>query len=393
MQTPVAQTMKSRTGFRILVGAAVMVCAALAAVFFLPTTEQRVPVPVIAVDATESMTQHHLWTHNARAGSGRADAPVNDAATSGIDDTVPAELRQQFADIARVYTENARYPSYATPLHQNDWAQLNPRAFVPRATALKNMPGVTVSVQLDHYIVDRDTDLPVRVVVAPEQGATDIPMVSAVQVQLQKAGSSPVVALLLGDEMSDGDMQVFSGVLPAAALRAVPAGETVLVARVSFAQAESAVVTAMVKTYESDARLLRVGSTRIDGADLVIPAVFDVKAPGLYRVAANLFAADGKTPVSHLNAEFQLAAGSSTQPLKVHAVTLRAKGDAGPYVLRDIDITRAPDAPGDATGYGSSAADRYDVRGFPLAAYSEEAWVDPENEQRQKFLEKLANAK
>lgn len=233
----------------------------------------------------------------------------------------------------------------------------------------------------------------VRVMVAPEQGATDIPMVSAVQVQLQKSGSSQVVALLPDDEVHDGDMQVFSGVLPAAALRAVPAGEAVLVARVSFAQAESAVVTAMVKTYESAAQLLRLGDARIEGADLVIPAKLDVKTPGFYRISANLFNADGTVPVSHLNAEFALAAGSSMQPLKVHAVTLRAKGDAGPYVLRDIDITRAPDAPGDATGYGSSAADRYDVRGFPLAAYSEEAWVDPANEQRQKFLEKLANAK
>lgn len=75
----------------------------------------------------------------------------------------------------------------------------------------------------------------------------------------------------------------------------------------------------------------------------------------------------------------------------MHAVTLRAAGEAGPYVLRDVDITRLPDQPGDATGYGSAVAASFPVRGFPLDAYSNEPWDDPEARQRLQFLQRLSS--
>lgn len=79
--------------------------------------------------------------------------------------------------------------------------------------------------------------------------------------------------------------------------------------------------------------------------------------------------------------------------LKVHTVTLRAKHAAGPYVLRDFDITRLPDTPGELTSYGSAAVESFAVRGFPLDSYSNEPYVDPEAQQRADFLKKLAAGK
>lgn len=307
----------------------------------------------------------------------------DDGTGSADDDAVPPEMRQQVADIARAYAENARYPSYATPLSGNDWAQLNPRAFVPRSAPLKAPPGVSAAIVLDRYIVDRDRELPLRVVLSTS-GSTGIPDVNAVRVLLRRQGQSSAPVTLANVATS-----AFSGVLPVSALRAVSAGEIVVVAEIDFTGGERAVVMAMAKSYDNAARLLGLGDARIEGANLVIPARFDVATAGFYRVQANLFTANGNVPVSHLNAEFPLAAGPVTAEMKVHAVTLRAAGEAGPYVLRDIDITRLPDQPGQPTGYGSAAADMFAVRGFPLASYTNEPWEDPEARQRTEFLRKL----
>ncbi|MCC2638475.1 MAG: hypothetical protein K0Q68_2194 [Moraxellaceae bacterium] len=327
-----------------------------------------------------------------RAAGAHALPPAGGGAAGGDpgkdragDDAVPAEMRQQLGDIADAYARNARYPSYATPLSANDWAQLNPGAFVPRSAPLKALPGVSATLVLERYLIDRRSDLPVRVVLSSTSGTTATAAVSAVRVLLRQQGQSSAAVTLAA-----AGTAAFAGVLPASALRAVAAGDIVVIAEIDTAGGERAIVTAMARSYDSAARLLGLGDARIEGADLVIPARFDVATAGLYRVQANLFTADGKVPVSHLNAEFPLAAGPAAAMMKVHAVTLRAAGEAGPYVLRDIDITRLPDQPGQPTGHGSAAAATFAVRGFPLDAYSNEPWEDPEARQRLEFLQKMA---
>jgi hypothetical protein len=76
--------------------------------------------------------------------------------------------------------------------------------------------------------------------------------------------------------------------------------------------------------------------------------------------------------------------------LKVHAATLRAKQAAGPYVLKDFDIARMSDVPGELTTYGSSKFESFAVRGFALSSYSNEPYYDPAVQQKLEFLQKLA---
>lgn len=350
-------------------------------------------VPVSGlVDTDESASQPVAVVAGSSPGSGAGSDAAGAAAGGGAEalDGMSPEMRQQLADVARVYAENARFPGYSTPLNANDWAQLNPRAFVAREAALENVPGVKVSVVLDQLIVDRGRDLPVRVLVMQEAGATGVVSASSVQVSLQRQGQGgAAVSLAPVSAAGSGGVQTFAGVLPVSALRAVPEGDAAVVAQLAFSSGQSSVATAAVRLYDAVARMTGVGNARVEGPNLVIPARFQVQGPGHYRIEANLFSAQGGEPVSHLNAEFRLSEGDSEGLLKVHAVTLREKVAAGPYVLRDIDIRRVPDQPGDATRFGTSARDRYDVRGYPLDAYSHEPWEDPEALERIEFLKKL----
>ena len=318
-------------------------------------------------------------------------APSTGAALPGDEvrreDGMPAAMHAQMADIATAYAENARYPDYAKPLNANDWNLLHPQALVPRQAALANAPGLSATVILDRYILDHNLDQPVQVQLTTEPGTGGSVSVNRVTVWLQQSGKRSAVLTLAGTGQS------FQGVLPASSLRSVPPGETAVVAQLELSNGERSNVNAMVRLYEPEARLVRLGDTRVDGADLVIPASFEVSRPGHFRVAANLFNAAGNEPVSHLTAELALSPDNRSGLLKVHAVTLRAKQAAGPYVLKDFDITRMPDAPGDLTGFGSAAVESFAVRGFPLDSYSHEPYQDPEAEEKLAFLKKLAAGK
>jgi len=93
-----------------------------------------------------------------------------------------------------------------------------------------------------------------------------------------------------------------------------------------------------------------------------------------------------------LNSQFKLTESDNETVLKVHAVTLRSQGFAGPYLLSDINLTQTPVKPGDQTGYGSSAMPNYEVRGFDLSHYSDEAYINEDNIKRLEFLNKMATS-
>jgi hypothetical protein len=373
--------------FRAALFAVAGITGVLLAVLLLPRAGLFETAPEIVAQDAGSAAGALITADVDIAGTGKASTGTQEA----LDD-MPPQMRRQLADVAQAYAESARFPNYATPLQETDWAQLNPRAFVPRAAALQNVVGVTATVVLAQYVVDRGSELPVQVQVFAGPDAEGV-AATAVRVSLQRRGQGSVwqpLAVAPGGRPAE---QHFAGVLPATALAAVPEGEAAVVAEVDFSNGERALVTAAVKLFDSVARLLAVGDARIEGADLLIPARFDVRKAGTYRVAANLFAARGDVPVSHLNAELRLESGPDDGVLKVHAVTLREKGEAGPYLLRDIDVTRIPDQPGEPTRYGTAAAESFAVRGYPLDAYSNEPWEDPAARQRLEFLQKLSGEK
>jgi len=300
-------------------------------------------------------------------------------------------MKQQMDDIAEAYKENIRYPKYSKPLHKNDWNLLHPRAFIPVESPLDIKPGLSAGIVLDQYIVRRDQDLSVKVNIRSqkEENYTGDYAATGVTLSLSaNAKTRPLISLNENEWNERGS--TYSGTIPASMLSDLEPGEVSLNAEISFAGGERANVAAVVKLYENQATLMRLGEAYVDGANLVIPAYFDVEKPGNYRVRANLFDESGEEPVSHLNSTFSLSSQNNSGLIKVHASTLRSKGDPGPYLLTDFNITKSPARPGDKTGYGSSELSSAHVQGFSLNNYSNEAYEDPQNRQRLEFLQRMA---
>jgi hypothetical protein len=299
---------------------------------------------------------------------------------------IPEGIRYQMADIAEAYRKNMRFPKYSKPLHENDWNLLNPRAFISRDAPLKNKEGLSARMILDRYIVDQNKDLPVTVVIS---GQSDGFFATVVDLSLS---DKEVTRTLTGLDETDGNetTSVYTGTVPADKLSGAGPGEVRLFAEISFANGERARAAAVVKLYENTATLTSLGKPYIDGADLVIPVCMNVEKPGRYRFRANLFDESGARPISHLNSVFPLTRENNRGLLRVHAATLRSQGDPGPYVLKDFDITIPSPKPGVRTAYASSAKESFTVQGFDLSFYSEEEYVDPKNQQRLEFLQKMA---
>ena len=299
-------------------------------------------------------------------------------------------MQEQLAEIASTYQRNSRFPTYSQPLTDNDWSALNPRAFIPEERPLSNAPSLRVSIELPHYIVDSNRDLPVQVIVVSDASSSGAPPLKATAVQVlvrSRNASSPPVLLVRTREQ--GNVDTFAATIPATALAPFANSEAEVAALLALSDGKNSSASTMIRLFQSTASLDAIGAAYNDGTHLVIPAFFQVMDAGMYRVQANLFTQTG-APVAHLNSTFSLSTGNVTGLLKVHATTLREQGLPGPYVLTDINLMRMPAAPGEQTRYGSSQAESYPVNGFPLDSYSDEPYQDPAAQQRLDFLEKLS---
>jgi hypothetical protein len=348
------------------------------------TTEQQV-ISSPSLRSDSDIIQTEL---NDPAATSEADIPDNRAET--IED-FSNPMQNQLADVAQAYRHNARFPPYSQPLTENDWAALNPRAFSPSERPLANAPSLKVSIELPQYVLDRNHDLPVKIVVASEgDGASGSSVRATGGHVLVRHSSGNSSAVPLGSAVQQGHVETFLATIPAAELASFPDAEVTVAAQLKLSDGQSATVTAVAQLYQSTANLHYLGSAYVEGAHLVIPAHFEVMSPGFYRVQANLFSESG-VPVSHLNATFMLGGASAIGLLKAHATTLREKNNAGPYVLTDINVMRMPSAPGEQTRYGSTKQTSYPVAGFPLTSYSDQPYEDPATQQRIKILEALSD--
>jgi len=309
--------------------------------------------------------------------------PAENLNHSAPDPWVYEAVKMQMVDVSNAYKENIRYPTYSKPLHENDWAQLNPRPFIAKEIPMGFDESISASIVLDHYIVNLGEDLPVSVKVTGDA------KVSEILVFLQN-DTDKKNAISLSKTTSDKTSVVYSGIIPSSTLADYQESEILILSDISFLNSETAKVSAVFKLVGTDATLLKLGASYVEEANLVIPAEFDVLVSGYYRVEANLFDQTTGQPISHLNSAFLLTRRENSGLIKVHSSTLRSKGSQGPYLMTDFNITRGPAKPSDKTGYGVSKEDSYEVKGFDLSFYNEEAYVDPQNQRRLEFLQKMA---
>lgn len=295
-------------------------------------------------------------------------------------------MREHLANIASTYEDNIKFPSYSKPLSINDWNLLNPRAFIPTESPLQYFPDLTASIILPKYIHNREKDLAVEVHIKSNADRQINNYIEDIEVNINR--KSPSIYLTL--KTNEISTAVFSGVIPTSYLKEIITDENTVFAEVNYKDGKNTIITTSVNIFNSAAELISLGSSYVDNYNLIIPAYFEIIKDGNFRIQANVFDKNSGDPVSHINEVITLSKTNNSGLLKVHAATLRAKNSSGPYLIKDINITRNPSKPGDKTGYGTFSNIQHTVNGFDLEHYSTETYNDPVNQERLDFLRKIS---
>lgn len=363
----------------------IVVCSALLIVFWFSFSNEKGTQHTIGSkdisppEKLNTKSDQTAWTFQTVS-----THPSEPTKKSSEDSLFTEAVKLQMAEISEAYEENMRYPNYSKPLFKNDWTALHPRAFVPKAMPLEGLSNTSAEIIIPRFIVTRDESIPVSVKI--HSTGEDTPQAQEVTLTL----GSNQKEIALKSSSSSGGTSNFNTLISSAELQNIQETDVILSANIIFENAKHAKVSTLFKLVGTEAILESLSDSYVEGSDLVIPANFSVDISGHYRVQANLFDKATLSPISHLNNTFKLDSGNSSGLLKVHAETLRSKGFAGPYVLKDFNVTRSPSAPGDLTGYGSSKEESFVIQGFDLDSYSREAYEDQQSQQRLQFLQKMA---
>jgi hypothetical protein len=124
-------------------------------------------------------------------------------------------------------------------------------------------------------------------------------------------------------------------------------------------------------------------------AYLKIPLRFSVQNPGYFFISANLFSASTGEPVAHLEGQGRMNHPKERLFLDAHATALQVSGDEGPYVLKNVSITRAAEDNEDYDLAGMSIQDEWPIDGFHFDSYDKTPYVDELAQERTEFLRKL----
>jgi hypothetical protein len=298
-------------------------------------------------------------------------------------------VKSQLMQIADMYEEASRYPAYSQPVTSME----DLKRFLPPEEAATDTP-----FPLDHqkYPVVLSVKLAKRQVFEgqPIKIAVDLknlpnsPSVSARatiiamdgttlwETQLEEVTASSNQAKFTGDIDTDSDV----------ATHWPPEMQVIVTVNVD----EHRLISSVPLRFNPPSALLTdVESPLQSEAFLKIPLWFSVQNPGYFFISANLFSANTGLPVAHLEGQGRMNNPKERLFLDAHVSALQISGDEGPYILKNLSITRAAEDNEDYDLAGMSINEEWPIDGFHFDSYDQTPYVDELAQERTEFLRKL----
>ncbi|ABC28830.1 hypothetical protein HCH_01996 [Hahella chejuensis KCTC 2396] len=295
------------------------------------------------------------------------------------------EVKARLTQIADQYQDQIQYPSFSNPIRDKEaLAKYLPNKSIPAGMPLDfkdpDSPRISLETTKSQYFIGEDivasvsvTGLQAGIMVEAEGRLVEQGNALAVTEGVQRGGSAFNL--------------IFSGDDPALA----DAGSDLRVIANLTINGRAYEIGTPVSYTPSVAQVTHVGAAEVRGAYLYIPLHVRVNAPGYHEVSAILYSADAAEPLVHLSAQEDIQVENGLAYLRAHIAALKQKGDAGPYRLRDISLTRMPAPPTYQTEYGSVAQSSFAVNGFPFSDYDDVPYVDEDAQKRLEFLRQLGS--
>lgn len=295
-------------------------------------------------------------------------------------------MRANIGQVAAAYERASHYPSYSTPLSSANWDLLHPQAFVKNQQPVAGDSEVTAVLNMPKFVFFHEEPIEVSVTV---QAAGRLPDLLGVKIEIMDGSKVLAELSLRAVDETASSKRYFASYQPGSNERSEWNMALQMVATVELRSGGETTLVSPFKYSKKHVVLTGVERSLVRGADLVIPLKVKVYTDGRYQFRANLYTESGH-PISHLSIKENLSGLKDDIAFKVHSSLLRESNAAGPYMLREFNITKVPAIPGQKTEYGISEKDQYQANGFPLDQYSNEPYIDPMNQARLNFLKQMA---
>lgn len=353
-----------------------------------PSTDAAVSVAGSSTGATgsgsrASAAQSQVSNRSVPPGA----TPDTVAYTEALNEAVslPANLRQSLTQVADVYRAQNRYPPFSQPIASEVEAlryQLNQPQQINIPFPLANGATFDARLTLDryHYFIGDEQKLSLSLTTSDDSLIRDISLsvISLDGTQLHRQALSLPADSSIRHSLT-ADLSDHTNDWPR---------ELQWRLQASVGQQRLSVVAPF--TYEAPVvTLTGIAEPHIDGEFLVLPLSLDYDRSGYYFVQANLYSADGD-PLLHLETEGPLTANDPGLRLRASGPALIDLDAPGPYVLRDVHLTRMG-GNGTPDLQGQAPQREFQIPAFDLEGYADSTWSDPLAQQRQEFLDELSN--
>ncbi|AZZ93519.1 hypothetical protein EUZ85_23460 [Hahella sp. KA22] len=312
-------------------------------------------------------------------------ADIEEDEETGENPFFEKEVKARLTQVADQYQDQIQYPSFSNPIRDKEaLAKYLPNKSVPAGMPLDfkdpNSPRISLETTKSQYFIGEDIIASVSV--------TGLNAGSTVEADGRLVELAETLAVTEGAQRSDSVFNLtFSGSDPALA----GAGSDLRVIANLTINGRAYEIGTPVTYTPSVAQVTHVDAAEVRGAYLYIPVHVQVNAPGFHEISAILYSADANEPLVHLSAQEEIQVENGLVYLRAHIAALKQKGDAGPYRLRDISLTRMPAPPTYQTEYGSVAQSSFAVNGFPFSDYDDVPYVDEDAQKRLEFLRQLGS--
>jgi len=289
------------------------------------------------------------------------------------------KLAAEFQRVADIYAQTSKYPRYSLPIDKKDLVQYRYNRYFPVKIPLQSGDGkVVLKIMLAQLHFQKgDPVIGVATVSGNQASKVELDRISILSHK-----NKTLYRGTLGKPGKDGSYSLVADPSDTEAKD----WPSELLLRVAGSWGSKKVAAVAPFFYDDPiGRISEVGDAYVDGANLIIPVTADLESDGYYAISGNLYSTDGQ-PLVHIEAQAQMSVFDNTAKLKVHRVALQAKGNAGPYLLKDLMLRKLPDKPGDRTLFGPVDKKAFQVQGFPFSDYSQMPYTDPMRKARLEFL-------
>ncbi len=379
--------MKSGKSLKVLFIAVVILFGG-GGILLLFGADDSLPQPSVSTNANESS---HVSSETAATVEPARSLPkvskkdVTDSHSEPENPYLNREVKARLVQVADAYAEQIQYPTFSKPISDQTALQKylpNRSVAAGRQLDLKdeNSPRIRLKTDKHQYFEGEPIEAIVSLTGLEGDPWIEVQGRLVAKGQIMGTADGAVDTQLPGTyhmDFTDLNISPNSGM-----------GEYRVVAKVTIDGQEYELGTPI--TYGvSVAAVTNVGMAEVRGEYLYIPVHVTTTKLGYHELGANLYAASSGKPLVHLTAQQELQAPNELMPLMAHIASLKAGGDEGPYILKDLSFTRMPSPPDFITEYGKPSQGSYPVNGFPFDEYDDVPYVDEEAQQRLEFLRQL----